>query len=149
VTEVPPLTRFKGFDDLPTLEQVDFIAACFKLGVSACDFEFSMIEHFSHANPAPTRRLALIALRDCAFTQSYVADAGVEWISLFIFDFANGVLGTSQEQDVYDWRRKFGAMEPADVKRLRALEAENDKLKKLLAERDLEIDMMKEINHRK
>jgi putative transposase len=40
-------------------------------------------------------------------------------------------------------------MEPADVKRLRALEAENGKLKKLLAERDLEIDVMKEINRRK
>jgi len=53
------------------------------------------------------------------------------------------------EQSIYAWRRKFGAMEPADVKRLRALEAENGKLKKLLAERDLEIDVMKEINRRK
>ena len=53
------------------------------------------------------------------------------------------------EQSIYSWRRKFGAMEPADVKRLRALEGENGKLKKLLAERDLEIDVMKEINRRK
>ena len=36
-----------------------------------------------------------------------------------------------------------------DVKRLRALEAENARLKKLLAERDLDIDVLKEINARK
>jgi putative transposase len=35
------------------------------------------------------------------------------------------------------------------VKRLKALEAENAKLKKLLAERDLDIDLLKEINRRK
>jgi putative transposase len=33
------------------------------------------------------------------------------------------------EQSIYVWRRKSGAMEPADVKRLRALETENSKLK--------------------
>ena len=53
------------------------------------------------------------------------------------------------EQSIYVWRRKFGAMEPADVKRLRALETENSKLKKLVAERDLEIETMKEIARRK
>ncbi len=52
-------------------------------------------------------------------------------------------------QAIYTWRRRFGALEPADVKRLRALEAENSKLKKLVAERDLEIDTMKEIARRK
>jgi len=40
-------------------------------------------------------------------------------------------------------------MAPADMKRLRALETENNKLKKLLAERDLALDVMKEINRRK
>jgi putative transposase len=40
-------------------------------------------------------------------------------------------------------------LEPVDVKRLRALESENAKLKRLLAERDLEIDTFKEINRRK
>ena len=39
--------------------------------------------------------------------------------------------------------------EAADIKRLRQLEAENAKLKKLVAERDLEIETMKEINRRK
>ena len=40
-------------------------------------------------------------------------------------------------------------MEPSDVKKLKALEFENGKLKKLLAERDLEIDLMREVNRRK
>jgi putative transposase len=53
------------------------------------------------------------------------------------------------EQSIYVWRKHFGQLTPADVKRLRALEAENAKLKKLLAERDLDIDVLKEINRRK
>ena len=53
------------------------------------------------------------------------------------------------EQTIYTWRRRFGELQPADIKRLRQLEAENSKLKKLVAERDLEIETMKEINRRK
>ena len=53
------------------------------------------------------------------------------------------------EQTIYTWRRRFGELQPADIKRLRQLEAENAKLKKLVAERDLEIETMKEINRRK
>jgi putative transposase len=53
------------------------------------------------------------------------------------------------EPTIYGWKKRFGGLEPADVKRLRQLEAENGKLKRLLAERDLEIDTMKEIARRK
>jgi putative transposase len=53
------------------------------------------------------------------------------------------------EQAIYTWRKRFGELQPADIKRLRALESENSKLKKLVAERDLEIETMKEINRRK
>ena len=53
------------------------------------------------------------------------------------------------EQTIYQWRKRFGKLEPADVKRLRHLEQENAKLKKLVAERDLEIDVMKEIAAKK
>src|SRR3954462_11307785 len=53
------------------------------------------------------------------------------------------------EQTIYNWRRHFGTLEPVDIKRLRALESENAKLKRILAERDLEIDTFKEINRRK
>ncbi len=52
------------------------------------------------------------------------------------------------EQTIYAWRKHFGQLEPADVKRLKALTLENAKLKKLLAERDLEIEVMKDINRK-
>jgi putative transposase len=53
------------------------------------------------------------------------------------------------EQAIYVWRRRFGTMQSDDVKRLRSLEAENARLKKLVAERDLEIEVMKEIAAKK
>jgi len=53
------------------------------------------------------------------------------------------------EQTIYAWRKQFGQLEPTDVWALKALSAENAKLKKLLAERDLEIEVMKEINRKK
>ena len=49
------------------------------------------------------------------------------------------------EQTIYTWRKRYGELEVADVRRLRELEAENARLKKMVAERDLEIDVMKEI----
>ncbi len=49
------------------------------------------------------------------------------------------------EQTIYLWRKRFGKLEAVDVKRLRQLELENAKLKKLVAERDLEIEVMKEV----
>jgi putative transposase len=49
------------------------------------------------------------------------------------------------DQTIYLWRKRFGKLEAVDVKRLRHLEAENAKLKKLVAERDLEIDVMREV----
>ena len=53
------------------------------------------------------------------------------------------------EQTIYAWRKHFGELSPADVKRLKSLEAENARLKKLLAERDLDIEVLKEVNRRK
>ncbi len=53
------------------------------------------------------------------------------------------------EQTIYAWRKRFGKLEAVDVKRLRQLEQENAKLKKLVAERDLEIDVMKEVAAKK
>ena len=53
------------------------------------------------------------------------------------------------EATIYAWRKHFGQMEAADVKRLKTLEVENARLKKLLAERDLDIEVLKEINAKK
>ena len=52
-------------------------------------------------------------------------------------------------QTIYGWRKHYGTLEPADVKRLRQLEHENGRLKKLVADRDLEIDVLKEITRKK
>jgi putative transposase len=49
------------------------------------------------------------------------------------------------EQTFYRWRQKFGGMTVPDTQRLRELEKENTRLKRLLAERDLEVDALKAI----
>ncbi len=53
------------------------------------------------------------------------------------------------EATFYRWRSKYGGLEVSDAARLKELERENVRLKKLLAERDLEIEVMKEINAKK
>ena len=53
------------------------------------------------------------------------------------------------EQTIYTWRKRFGGLQASDVKRLRQLEVENGRLKKLVAERDLEIEVMKEVAAKK
>ena len=50
------------------------------------------------------------------------------------------------EQAIYTWKKRFGSFQPDDVRRLKQLEEENARLKKLVAERDLEIEVMKEID---
>ncbi len=53
------------------------------------------------------------------------------------------------QQTIYQWRKRFGQMNVDDAKRLKKLAAENSKLKRLLADRLLEIDVMKEIAEKK
>jgi transposase-like protein len=53
------------------------------------------------------------------------------------------------DQTIYAWRQRYGTLEAADVKRLRQLEQENGRLKKMVADRDLEIDVLKEITRKK
>lgn len=53
------------------------------------------------------------------------------------------------EASIYIWRKRFGTMNQQEVKMLKSLETENARLKKILAERDLEIEVMKEIAAKK
>jgi len=53
------------------------------------------------------------------------------------------------EASYYLWRSKFGGLEVSDVKRLKALESENSRLKKLLAEAMLENEVTKEALRKK
>ena len=52
---------------------------------------------------------------------------------------------TGQYRTCAKWRAKFGGMDVSDAKRLRALESENAKLKKLLAEAHLAINALKSV----
>jgi putative transposase len=49
------------------------------------------------------------------------------------------------EATLYNWKAKFGGMDASDAKRLRALEEENNKLKRLLAETMLDNTALKEL----
>lgn len=50
---------------------------------------------------------------------------------------------------VYAWKAKFGGMEISDAKRLRGLEHENGKLKRMIADLSIEVMALKEINAKK
>lgn len=49
----------------------------------------------------------------------------------------------------YKWKAKFGGMDVSDAKKLRALEVENTRLKKLLAEMMLDNAILKDVNSKK
>lgn len=49
----------------------------------------------------------------------------------------------------YNWKTKYGGMEVSDAKKLRALEEENSRLKRLVAEQALDIVMLKDVNSKK
>lgn len=49
----------------------------------------------------------------------------------------------------YKWKAKFGGMEVSDARKLKALEAENAQLKKLVANLSLDVEMLKDVNSKK
>jgi len=53
--------------------------------------------------------------------------------------------GGFSDATFYKWRAKFGGMQATDAKRLRELESENSKLKRLLAEAHLDIHALKDV----
>lgn len=57
-------------------------------------------------------------------------------------------MGVSQ-QSLYYWKKKFGGMDVSEARRMKALEGENAKLKRLVAEQALDIIMLKDVNSKK
>lgn len=53
------------------------------------------------------------------------------------------------EATLYNWRRRYGGMERAELHRLRELEAENARLKRIVAQQALENDLLREVNSKK
>lgn len=52
-------------------------------------------------------------------------------------------------QTFYLWRRRFGSLQENEVKKLRDMEKENARLKRILAERDIELDVIREFLKKK
>lgn len=53
------------------------------------------------------------------------------------------------EQTFYRWKRKYGGMEVSEAQRLKQLEEENRRLKNLVADQALHIEVLKEVNAKK
>ena len=77
----------------------------------------------------------------------------VEQIIRILREAENGLRGLDvarkhniSEQTLYRWKKKYGGMDVSEARRLKALENENLRLKKKLAEAILDNDLLKEIN---
>jgi len=44
---------------------------------------------------------------------------------------------------IYNWRKKYGGLEVSELRKLRALEEENRRLKKIVADKELDLDALK------
>ena len=80
----------------------------------------------------------------------------VEQIIRILREAENGLRGLDvarkhniSEQTLYRWKKKYGGMDVSEARRLKALENENLRLKKKLAEAILDNDLLKEINSKK
>lgn len=57
-------------------------------------------------------------------------------------------IGVTQ-QTLYHWKKKFGGMDISEARRLKELEIENSKLKRIVADQALDIVMLKDVNSKK
>lgn len=53
------------------------------------------------------------------------------------------------DQTIYRWKQKYGGLETSELRRLKQLEAENARLKKLVADQALDNQMLKELLEKK
>lgn len=53
------------------------------------------------------------------------------------------------EATYYSWKRKYGGMEVSEMRRMRALQEENARLKRVVADLSVQIDVLKEVNSKK
>ncbi len=83
-------------------------------------------------------------MRNSRFSESQIVKALKEQEGgLKVADICRS-LGIS-EATFYQWKSKYGGMEASDVKRLKELEEENSKLKRMYADSALEVQAMKEL----
>ena len=53
------------------------------------------------------------------------------------------------EQTLYNWKRKYGAMEVSDVRQMKAMAEENGRLKRIIADLVVQVDILKFVNAKK
>jgi putative transposase len=53
------------------------------------------------------------------------------------------------EQTLYNWKRKYGGMEESEVRKLRSMTEENGRLKRIVADQAVQIDILKYVNSKK
>lgn len=53
------------------------------------------------------------------------------------------------DQTYYTWKRKYGGMDVSEARKLRAMEEENFRLKRLVADQAIQIQILKEVNSKK
>ncbi len=53
------------------------------------------------------------------------------------------------EGTIYRWRSKYGGMDVSEARRLKSLEEENRRLKRIVADQALDIQMLKDVNSKK
>jgi putative transposase len=53
------------------------------------------------------------------------------------------------EPTFYNWKNRYGGMTLSDIHRMRELEEENSRLKRIVADQQLSIDVLKEVNSKK
>lgn len=53
------------------------------------------------------------------------------------------------EQTYYKWKRKYGGMEVSEVRKMRAMSEEMSRLKRIIADQAVQIDILKEVNSKK
>jgi putative transposase len=62
---------------------------------------------------------------------------------------AVGARHNVSEATIYKWRAKYGGMDVNEARRLRALEEQNGRLKRLVADQAVQIQILKEVNSKK
>ena len=53
------------------------------------------------------------------------------------------------EQTFYNWKSKYGGMTLSELQRVKELESENARLKRIVADQQISIDILKEVNSKK
>ena len=101
-------------------------------------------KNWSRHNESPQRKEREDQIRKSRFSEEQIVgivgehESGVSAAEL---SRRHGV----SEQTIYCWKQKYGGVEGAELRRLKALEAENARLKRLVSEQALNNQMLKEV----